>query len=124
MSLRDQRVLFSKLLSELVLWIGQQPGLEVAYDEVTVHSPRAARQGVARIIVEDAVHKRDSFHHSGIGADLLVFRDGIYVASGDDPVWLEIARKWETMDPACTSGIRWKDANHVSLGEGSKQPPL
>ena len=118
MTLRQKRVLFSKLLAELVIWINGHKGWEVAFDEVAVHSPRAARQGTARIVVDDAVHKRGSFHHQGLAADLLLYIDGEYIADGGHAAWQQIATRWQSMHSLATSGISWNDANHVSLGEG------
>lgn len=115
-------MLFSRLISQLVLWIDQQEFLgrkvEVAYDEGRVASPRAAWVNGERIAVADAVHKHGSFHHQGLAQDLLLYIDGEYVTDGGHPLWTLIAQKWESMNPLCTSGIRWQDANHCSLGEG------
>ncbi len=131
MTLRERRCLFSRLVSELVLWIGDTLKAEVAYDEVRVFSPRAARLGAQRVIVDDAVHKRGSFHHLGLAADLLVYADldgdgdqDDYLADGSHPIWRAIGERWESMHPLCTSGLRWRDANHVSLGESDKREPL
>lgn len=118
MTLREKRCLFSRLLSELVLWITTDGIGEVAYDEVTVHTPRAARRGLERLTVEDAVHKRNSFHHQGLAADLNLYIDGLYISDGGHPAWGKIAAKWATMHELCTNGAAWNDANHMSLGEG------
>jgi hypothetical protein len=130
-ALGDERRAFTRKLCELVIWVEDNLGVKVALDEVTVHSPRAARLGVQRVVVEDAVHIPASFHHVGKAADLLVYRDSDadgevddYIKDGKDPIWLKIAMKWESMDPKCVSGIRWRDPNHVSWGEGSKEEPL
>lgn len=118
MTLREKRVKFTALLCELVLWITKVKKWEVAFDEVTVHSPRAGRKGVERVTVDDAVHKKGSFHHKGLAADLNLYIDGQWVSDGGHPAWREIAKKWESMHQFCTSGINWNDANHVSFGEG------
>ena len=122
LTLRRKRVIFSRLLCELVIWINteHEAHWDICFDEVTVHSPRAARKGVERIVVEDAVHKRASFHHQGLAADLNLYIDGQYISDGGHPAWREIATKWESMHELCTSGIDWNDANHVSFGEGKK----
>jgi hypothetical protein len=120
MSLRDERAEFSKHISELVLWFVEKfVDCQIAYDEVSVHSPRAARRGVERLMVDDAVHIPASFHHSGRAADLLVWRDGQYVADGDDPTYLALGGKWKSLDPRCTWGGDFprKDSNHFSFGE-------
>ena len=130
-TLGDRRRLFSRLLCELVIWIEENLPVRVALDEVTVHSPRAARLGVQRVQVRDAVHKQGSFHHQGLAADLLVYPDldgdgqmDDYLADGSHPLWRRIAEKWESMHELCVSGLRFRDANHCSFGEGSKTGPL
>lgn len=125
MTLREQRVLFTSLLCELVGWI-ESLGYDVAFDEGTVHSPRKGRTKTNVLLeVEDAVHVKESFHHQGLAMDLLVYtQEGTYISNGKDPLWMQIAIRWEGMHPLCTSGIRWSDANHVSFGEGSKETPL
>ena len=132
MTLRERRVLFTKLLADLILWCFDR-GWQVALDEGTVKSPRRVR-GVDSgelIFAYDAVHKRAGKHPSGEACDLLLYddldgdgQDDDYVADGSDPRWLEIAERWEAMHPLCTSGIRWRDANHVSIAEGDRSTPL
>jgi len=124
-SLRENRVAFSQYRAILVLWISEQEyqgkNVEVALDEVTVHSPRRALHNGQKIAVADAVHKHGSFHHQGLAADLLLYVNGKYITDGGHPLWTIIGQKWESLNPLCTSGIRWQDANHVSYGgEGSR----
>lgn len=129
-TLGDRRRLFSRGLAELALWIEDELSVElgrkilVAFDEVTVHSPRAARQGLKRLIVEDGVHKPKSFHHQGLAADLLLYLDldsdgeeDDYLAAGTDPIWARVGARWKAMHPLFTAGIDFRDPNHVSLGE-------
>ena len=119
MTLREKRIKFTELLCGLLGWIEGNTEFSVALDEVTVHSPRAARRGVERLSVEDAVHKRGSFHHQGLAADLLLYdAGGGYLTDGNHPVWQVISDKWKSMDPLCTAGIDFQDANHFSYGEG------
>ena len=130
MTLREQRVTFTRLLAELILWCFEQ-GWQVAIDEGKVFNPRRVRIGGLRQEAEDAVHVRNSFHYRGLACDLLLYddldhdgQDDDYVSNGDDPRWKAIAIKWESLHPLATSGRRWRDSNHVSLGEGSKDFPL
>jgi len=67
---------------------------------------------------EDGEHRRNSFHHLGQAADLLLYIDGDYIEDGDNPAWRHIAERWEGMHPAAVSGARWKDTNHLTLYEG------
>jgi len=120
MSLREERVLFTALLAELLAWIPPNTGCTVALDEVRIITPRKVWiEGLPGVAV-DAVHRRGSYHHRGLAADLLLYRNGVYVADGSDRAWQKIAARWESMHPRATSGIRWQDANHVSLGEGRR----
>ncbi len=122
---RERRVLFSKLLAMLVLWIDTQPGWEVALDEGTIHTPREVRdQAGYTFKARDGVHKPESFHYLGLGQDLLLYIGGEYIEQSSHPAWRAISEKWESLGPSCTAGIRWGDANHVSLGEGKREGPL
>lgn len=130
MTLREERCTFTRLLAELILWCFDQ-GWLVAIDEARVFNPRPVRIGGQRQEAEDAKHIRGSFHYSGKAADLLLYDDldadgekDDYVQDGDDPRWKAIASHWEAMHPAATSGRRWHDANHVSLGETTKERTL
>lgn len=130
-SLRARRCLFTHLVAELVLWIEAQ-GWKVALDEGRVISPRLVRNpDGSKVVLEDGQHIRKSFHYQGLAQDLLLYddldgdgQDDDYVQSSDDPRWKAIAAKWESMHELATSGRRWADANHVSLGEGKKDTPL
>lgn len=122
--MRERRCTFTRLLAELILWVSQKPGVEVALDEATVHSPRRAWSGGKKLMVDDAVHKQGSFHHQGLAADLNLYHNGEYISDGDDPLWKEIAQYWEGLHPLCTSGRRFQDGNHVSFGEADKSEPL
>lgn len=130
-TLGDRRRAFTRFVCELVIWAEDTLHVRIAFDEVTVHSPRAARLGVKRVIVVDAVHKIGSFHGLGLAADLLVYPDldgdgdmDDYLSDGSHPVWKLISRKWESYHPLCTAGIRWEDSNHMSFGEGSREGAL
>ena len=116
MSLRADRVLFTALLADLLLWIREKyPRWEIALDEGTVHSPRTARTDAGRISVADGVHRAGSRHHDGCAADLLLYLDGEYVSDGEAPEWGVIAERWESMHERARSGRRFGDANHVSI---------
>ena len=131
MTLREKRCAFTELVCELVVWCVTVKGWKVAFDEGKVFNPRQVRIGGARQEAEDAVHMRTSFHYQGLAMDILLYddldgdgQDDDYVADGDDPRWREIAVKWESLHPNCTSGRRWNDSNHVSFGESAKVDPI
>lgn len=134
LSLRAKRCLFTWGLAQLIVWIKEQ-GWLVAIDEAKVKSPRKVRIGGAVQEAKDAEHghngTRYSFHNDGLACDLLLYDDldgdGVqddYVSNGDDPRWKAIARKWESLNPAFTSGRRWGDGNHISVLEGDRSEPL
>jgi hypothetical protein len=122
--LRDRRVLFTRLLVELIVWANEQPDWEIAFDEVKVFNPRWVCINGKRTKATDAIHGQGSFHYEGLAADLLLYVNGAYIWDGDHPAWRRIAERWESMHPLCTSGRRWNDSNHLALGEGSKEGDL
>lgn len=116
MTLRQERVLFTRLLVDFLLWIRQKhPSWEIALDEGTVHSPRMARTDGGRISVKDGVHRAGSRHHDGCAVDLLLYIDGEYIADGGRMEWQEIGLQWESLHERAAWGGRFSDANHVSL---------
>lgn len=116
MTLREKRVKFSRLLAEIVNWAFSQ-GWEVAFDEVRVFSPRKVFVDGRTRIADDRVHKVNSFHHSGLAADLLLYVNGTWLSKGSEPEWIKLGEKWESLDGECTWGGRFNDPNHFSLGE-------
>lgn len=118
-------MLFTRLLVDLLVWVAaEHPDWDIALDEGRVKTPRECWARGERVSLDDAVHVRGSKHYSGEAADLLLYIGGVYVKDGDSPAWKEIARMWESLHPHATSGRRWNDANHVSLGEGNREGPL
>ena len=115
-SLRDDRVRFAKLLRQL-LEFADSLGVEVALDEGMVCSPRKVWNNGVIWVLEDAVHLKNSFHHRGLAQDILIYRNGIYVADGEDPIFKQLDQFARSLDPWFGLGISFKDSNHVSLGE-------
>lgn len=124
LTLRERRCLFTRLLAEFIVKANKIPGVELALDEATVQSPRVVWLKGNRTKLEDAVHKQGSKHHTGEAADLNLYYHGLYVEDGDSPIWRQLAELWEGMHHLAVSGRRWRDANHLALGEGDKTEPL
>ena len=108
MTLREQRVTFTKNLALLILKAFEW-GYEVAIDEATEH-----------LTVKDPTsdHIKGSKHHVGLACDLLLYRDGEYLTSSDD--YKDLGTYWKSLDPNLTWGgdfNRVVDANHFSYGE-------
>ncbi len=103
MTLRQHRVLFTRLISEHVLWLFEQ-GLEVAYDEVT-----------ERITEKDPTsdHMKNSVHHLGLAADLNLYRNGVYLKQTSDHA--ASGAVWKTRHSLCRWGGEFSDGNHYSL---------
>lgn len=115
MTLREQRVLFSVLISELVLWINQQPGYSACYGE-TVRTPEQAKANA-----KSGAGIGNSLHLVGLAADLNLYRDGNYLS--DSAAHAFIGAKWKSMHELARWGGDFKDAegkpkpdgNHYSL---------
>ena len=103
MTLREARTTFTLLLCRLVLW-AETKGYLIALDETT-----------ERITEKDPTsdHMKNSLHHLGLAADLLLYRDGVYLSKTSD--YKEVGEHWETMHQHCRWGGRFFDGNHFSF---------
>ena len=106
MSLSQQRRLFSRLISEFVVWIFQQPGLECFYEEVK----RTKAQATANAASGAGI--ANSLHLDGLAADLSLSVNGVY-QSGTE-AYKALGEKWESMHPLNRWGGKWGDGNHFS----------
>lgn len=114
MKLRQARCLFSKLISELVLWCFEQ-GYEVSYEEVK----RSKAQADANAASGAGIAA--SLHLDGLAADLNLYIGGEYQATSE--AHAVIGSKWKTLHPLCRWGgdFRGKDGkpkpdgNHYSI---------
>ncbi len=101
MTLRQKRVLFTRLIAELTLWIFEQ-GYEVAY----------GRDGEK--------HMAGSLHYQGLAKDLILYKDGEYLTMTED--YKFAGEKWKSMHDLCRWGGDFKrggrpypDGNHFSV---------
>ena len=113
MTLREARCIFTKHLAMLVLDIIEE-GYEVAFDEVT-----------ERITAKDPTsdHMPNSLHHLGLAADLLLYRNGVYLSKSEE--YTQFGERWEAFGKEHNIPLRWggrfKDGNHFSLEWGGKK---
>ena len=63
-------------------------------------------------------HILGSYHYKRLAIDLNLFKDGEYLTETEDHKFL--GEFWESLDPMCTWGGRFKDGNHYSFGEGKQ----
>ena len=105
MSLRKKQAKFARLVAQLITWIFAQ-GWEVTFGEGFDDDGKG--------------HMRGSLHYLRLAQDLNLFVDGEYIADGDHPAWEAIGEKWESLDPECRWGGRFRDANHISLAHGGR----
>lgn len=127
MTLKEKRIIFTALLAETIQFINRLPGVRVAIDEARVMTPRVVRLSTGELVLaRDAVHGKKgttkSFHNDGLAVDLVLYRNGDYIADGNDPVWKEINTFCRRLDPWFGLGIAFNDANHLSLGERREEP--
>jgi hypothetical protein len=109
LTLREKRVLFTRLLAHWIRWVDRHPGWETALGEGYVALTDAADGDY------DGPHKKGGAHYTGLGNDMLLYINGVYVKDGAHPAWVEAGAKWEGMHELCRWGGRWGDANHLSL---------
>ncbi len=118
MTLRQKQSLFFKLIAEFLIWVHSHPGWETTLGEGFVYETRTAETTTAAgVIVKDRVHKKNSNHYVGLAQDINFFVDGKWISDGGDPRWTELGAKWESLNPLCRWGGRFRDvdSNHFSL---------
>ena len=115
-NLRRKQSLLVKCLGKLINYAYER-GYELTLGEGYVQSPRKTREGQ---FVADGVHMPSSLHYVKLAQDLNLFVDGHYVSDGEHFAWVDLGNYWESLDPACAWGGRFKDANHVSVTFGGK----
>ena len=103
MTLGEKRRLFTKLLSEHIVWLISM-GYEVAYDEV-----------MERITEKDPTsdHMKNSLHYIGLAGDLLLFKNSVYLTKTEDHAMSGLV--WEARHELCRWGGRFGDGNHYSI---------
>jgi hypothetical protein len=66
-------------------------------------------------------HMAGSLHYIGLAQDLNLFIADVFITDGSRPEWKELAEYWESLDPLCSSGYWFQDANHFSIRHGGKR---
>lgn len=133
-SLRTLQSLLVRCLGQLIAYAYSQ-GYQLTLGEAYVESPRKVEMvGVVQCprcahsfdhrrtaFAVDRVHMPASLHHTRLALDLNLFVDGQFITNGDDSAWTVLGNYWEQLDPACSWGGRFRDANHFSVTFGGKK---
>lgn len=108
MKLSEKRVLFTKMLAELILWAADNK-LNLALDQVK-RTEAEAKANAAK-----GTGISNSLHLIGLAADLNLYVDGVYQTTTE--AHRKIGDKWKSMHPLARWGGDFKkqDGNHYSL---------
>lgn len=133
-SLRTLQSLLVRCLADLIHYAYSR-GYELTLGEAYVQTPRSAEVLITRVcphcskpdewkhkgFVMDRVHMPASLHHTRLAIDLNLFVRGEFVTNGEHFAWVDLGNFWEALDPACSSGVRFGDANHFSVTFGGRK---
>ena len=108
MKLSEKRILFTRLLAELVIWADKN-GYDLALDQVK----RTEAEAAANAAKGSGI--RNSLHLLGLAADLNLYIGGVYQTTTE--AHKAIGAKWKTMHPLARWGGDFSkpDGNHYSL---------
>jgi hypothetical protein len=109
--------LLVRCLGELIRYAYSR-GYELTLGEAYVQTPRKTRGGS---IVDDGVHMPSSLHYTRLAIDVNLFVHGEFIVRGDHAAWRDLGNYWEQLDPACSWGGRFNDANHLSVTFGGRK---
>lgn len=133
-SLRSLQSLLVRCLAELIRYAYSR-GYELTLGEAYVQTPRSGEVLITTTcpkcsephefrhkgFIMDRVHMPSSLHYTRLAIDLNLFIDGAFITHSDHVAWRDLGAYWEQLDPACSSGIRFHDANHFSVTFGGKR---
>ena len=106
MSLGKKQEQFSVAIAKMILWFDER-GYQVRFGD-TFRDPRLhGEHGVKK-----GYGSANSVHKLKLAGDLNLFKDGVYLNKGTEPIWDEAHEYWETLGgaPAVPN-----DANHFSF---------
>ena len=110
---------FSHFKAQLIIFAHSQGYCLVEY-EGCVMPDRKSRTGRR---FRDAVHMKLSLHYDRMASDFVLYdgKTGKPVYDDDDPRWLKLGEFWESLNPLCSWGGDFGDANHFSLSHGGRR---
>jgi hypothetical protein len=107
MTLGQKQRLFTKLITELLLWAhknGYEFSLGDAYRDHRVHGSFGEKKSYSSAV---------SMHKLRLAIDLNLFIDGVYQTTTESHK--DIGLKWESMHELCSWGGHFGDGNHYSF---------
>lgn len=107
MTLGDKQRLFTRLITNL-LDFAHERGYEITLGDA-YRDPRLHGQIGEKL----AYGHRNSNHKVRLAIDLNLFKDGVYLTTDKDHKPLGLY--WESLNPLCRWGGRFKDGNHYSM---------
>lgn len=115
MTLREKQARFAVLVAKLILE-AERRGYQVTFGEAYRSPEEAARLAKAGKGIAT------SLHTERLAIDLNLFKDGVYLASGD--AHRPLGEWWEaqsTVDAICCWGGRFKDGNHYAVAHRGRK---
>ena len=109
MKLSEKRILFSKLISQLVLWASKNK-YDLTFDQVKRTQAEASANAAKGTGISN------SLHLIGLAADLNLYIKGTYQETTE--AHKPLGEKWKSMHPLARWGGDFKsrpDGNHYSL---------
>lgn len=112
MTLGEQQRVFVKLIGKLIEAV-YNAGYELTWGEAW-RPPETAE-----LYSKQGKGIKNSLHCDRLAVDLNLFKDGQYLTGAAG--WEQFGKFWESLDPRCCWGGRFKDPNHFSMAWGGRK---
>lgn len=106
MTLNEKQIRFTQLIGELIRY-----ATSMGYGLTFAEAYRPPE--MAEIYAKQGKGIKNSLHTKRLAVDFNLFKDGKYLTESKD--YLLLGAYWESLDPLCRWGGRFKDGNHFSL---------
>lgn len=115
MTLREKQSKFVKLVARLI-----DRATDLGYELTFAEAYRTPEQ--AALNAASGAGIKNSLHTQRLAIDLNLFKDGVFLSSGD--AHRPLGEYWESLstpDYTCCWGGRFKDGNHYSISHGERK---
>lgn len=106
MSVVSKQARFTVCIADLIIWADSR-GYQLTFGEA--YRPRE----LAELYAAQGRGIANSNHTRRLAVDFNVFKDGVYLTDGAD--FADLGAYWESLDPNCRWGGRFRDGNHFSF---------